>query len=146
MSSVDVWFEWRQRWSPSIQYASVCISTSLDTVLWKAKISSSAVNRVRRSAASWTEERSRGRGIGRKKTFFCVHELKNMTWLTVFWASMVWPHWGPGHPAAVGPSGLHLQSEGRVSVEEQLPAAPLWPGADQSGSMIDSQSVVISKS
>lgn len=76
MSSVDVWFERRRRWSPSIQYASVCISTSLDTVLWKAKISSSAVNRVRCSAASWTEERSRGRGIGRKKNIFLCSWVK----------------------------------------------------------------------
>lgn len=42
--------------SPSFQYCSVCISISLETVLWKAKISSSAVNKVRRSAASCREE------------------------------------------------------------------------------------------
>lgn len=46
--------------SPSIQYDSVCISISLETVLWKAKISSSAVNRASRSAASWRKEPTPG--------------------------------------------------------------------------------------
>lgn len=46
--------------SPSIQYDSVCISISLETVLWKAKISSSAVNRVKCSAASWREDQTPG--------------------------------------------------------------------------------------
>lgn len=37
--------------SPSLQYDSVCISSSLDMVLWRAKTSSSAVNKLSRSAA-----------------------------------------------------------------------------------------------
>lgn len=44
--------------SPSVQYNSVCISSSLETVLLKAKISSSAVNRVSRSAVSCRERHS----------------------------------------------------------------------------------------
>lgn len=50
--------------SPSLQYDSVCISSSLETVLWRAKTSSSAVNKLSCSAACCRRE-SRARLINK---------------------------------------------------------------------------------